>query len=209
MVKKVKKEDIKDCGSTIYELHNMCFFLCLYNALGYNQKDEKNKKLFYDKCKIVAIYLPKTGEMIDTIRDNNAIRILAQHFNVYIKIYPTLNTFMSEYVSDNPVTFGHSGSKQINIIHVGNHYMLLNIDPDKYQNISEKETLELANKARQYEILFIEQINKDAELAHQLQEEYIKEQKHTELAKHLQAKEEQKYKKYLKNIYYQKKKMLN
>jgi hypothetical protein len=192
MVKKVKKEYIKDCGSTIYELHNMCFFLCLYNALGYNQKDEKNKKLFYDKCKVIAIYLPKTGEMIDTVCDSNAIRILAQHFNAYIRIYPTLNTLMSEYISDNPVTFGYSGSKQINIIHVGNHYMLLNIDPDRLTNIHGKETLELANKARQYQTSFIEQMDKDAELAQQLQEEYIKDKKDAELAKQFQDREEQK-----------------
>jgi hypothetical protein len=211
MVKKVKKEDIKDCGSTIYGLHNMCFFLCLYNALGYNQKDDKNKKIFYDKCKIVAIHLPKTGEMIDTVRDSNAIRILAQHFNVYIKIYPTLNTFMSEYISDNPVLFGHlqmqhPGSNTINIIHVGNHYMLLNIDPDKLKTIPGKETLELANKARQYQTSFIEQINKDAELAQQLQEEYIQEQKDTEIAKQFQASEELENKKYLEEIYIQRKK---
>jgi hypothetical protein len=212
MVKKVKKEDIKDCGSTIYGLHNMCFFLCLYNALGYNQKDEKNKKLFYDKCKMVA-----TGKMIDTMRDRNAIRKLAEHLNIYIKIYPTLNTFMSEYISDNPVLFGHSGSKQINIIHVGNHYMLLNIDPDRLQNINEEETLELANKARQYQTSFIEQMDKDAELAHQLQEkddvlatqfQAREELKHkdAELAKQFQAREELEHKKYRRRIYIQEQK---
>jgi len=206
MVKKVKKEYIKDCGSTIYELHNMCFFLCLYNALGYNLKDEKNKKLFYEKCKVIAVHLPKTGEMIDTMHDSNAIRILAQHFNVYIKIYPTLNRFMSEYISDNPITFGHSGSKQINIIHVGNHYMILDIDPDILKIIPEKEKLKLVNKARRYQTSFIEQMNKDAELARQLQEEYIEEQKDSELAKQLQAKEELEHKKYLKKIYYQEQK---
>jgi hypothetical protein len=206
MVKKVNKEDIKDCGSTIYGLHNMCFFLCLYNALGYNQKNQKNKKLFYEKCKVIAIHLPKTGEMIDTMRDSNAIRILAQHFNVYIRIYPTLNTLMSEYISDNPVTFGHLGSKNINIIHVGNHYMILDTDPDRLKNISEQENLELVNKARQYQISFIEQMNKDAELALQLHEEYIKEQKDTELAKQFQAREEDEHKKYLEEMYYQEQK---
>jgi hypothetical protein len=206
MVKKVKKEDIKDCGSTIYGLHNVCFFLCLYNALGYNQKDEKYKKVFYDKCKVIAKQLPKIGEMIDTVRDSNAIRILAQHFNVYIRIYPTLNTFMSEYISDNPVLFGHLSSKQINIIHVGNHYMLLNIDPDRLKNINEKETLELANKARQYQTSFIKQMDKDAELARLLQEEYSQEQKDDVLAKQLQAREEQEHKKYLEEIYYQEQK---
>lgn len=206
MVKKVNKEDIKDCGSAIYGLHNMCFFLCLYNALGYNQKNEKNKKLFYDKCKVVAIHLPKTGEMIDTMRDSNAIRILAQHFNVYIRIYPTLNTLMSEYISDNPVLFGHLGSKTINIIHVGNHFMLLNIDPDKLKNISEQENSELVNKARQYQTSFIEQMDKDAELARQLNEEYIKEQKDDELAKQFQAREEEEHKIYLEKIYYQEQK---
>jgi len=206
MVKTVKKENIKDCGSAIYGLHNMCFFLCLYNALGYNQKDEKNKKLFYEKCKVVAIHLPKIGEMIDTVRDSNAIRILAQHFNVYIRIYPTLNTFMPEYISDNPVPFGHLGSKTINIIHVGNHYMLLNIDPDRLENIPEKETLELAKTARQYQTSFIEQMNKDAELAQQLQEEYIKEQKDAELARQFQAREELEHKKYLEEICIQRQK---
>lgn len=201
MVKKVKKEDIKDCGSSIYGLHNMCFFLCLYNALGYNQKNEKDKKIFYDKCKTVA-----TGKMIDTVRDSNAIRILAQHFNVYIRIYPTLNTFMSEYISDNPVLFGDSGSKQINIIHVGNHYMLLNIDPDRLKTIPEQETSELVNKARRYQTSFIEQMDKDAELARLLQEEYIQEQKDDVLAKQLQAREELKHKKYLEEICIQKQK---
>jgi hypothetical protein len=201
MVKKVKKENIKDCGSTIYGLHNMCFFLCLYNALGYNQKDEKNKKIFYDKCKTVA-----TGKMIDTVCDSNAIRKLAEQLNVYIKIYPTLNTFMSEYISDNPVLFGRSGSKQINIIHVGNHYMLLNIDPDRLENIPEKETLELTNSARQYQTSFIEQMNKDAEIAQQLQEEYIKEQKDAVLAQQFQAKEELEHKKYLEEICIQRQK---
>jgi hypothetical protein len=201
MVKKIKKEDIKDCGSTIYGLHNMCFFLCLYNALGYNQKNEKDKKIFYDKCKVVA-----TGKMIDTVRDSNAIRILAQHFNIYIRIYPTLHTFMSEYISDNPVLFGHLGSKQINIIHVGNHYMLLNIDPDRLQSIPSEETLELANKARQYQTSFIEQMEKDAELARQLQEEYIQQQKDDELAKKIQAREELQHKKILEEICIQKQK---
>lgn len=197
MVKKVKKEDIKDCGSTIYELHNMCFFLCLYNGLGYNQKDEKNKKLFYNKCKVVAKQLPKTGEMIDTMRDSKPIRILALYFNVYIRIYPTLNTLMSEYISDNPVPFGHSESKTINIIHVDNHYMILDTDPDRLQTIPEQETLELVNKAKRQQTLFIEQIDKDAKLARQFQEEYIQEQKDTKIAKQLQASEEQEHKKYL------------
>ncbi len=218
MVKKVKKEEIKDCGSTIYGLHNMCFFLCLYNALGYNQKNEKNKKIFYDKCKTVA-----TGKMIDTVRDSNAIHILAQHFNVYIRIYPTLNTFMPEYISDNPVLFGDFGSKQINIIHVGNHYLLLNIDPDRLKTIPEQETLEFTNKAWLYQTSFVEQIDKDTELARLLQEEYIQEQKDNELAKQFQAREELKqkdnelakqfqareeleHKKYLEKIYYQEKK---
>jgi hypothetical protein len=221
MVKKVKKEDIKDCGSTIDGLHNMCFFLCLYNALGYNQKDEKNKKIFYNKCRVVAKQLPKTGEMIDTVRDSNAIRILAQHFNVYIRIYPTLHTFMSEYISDNPVLFehfqmhqpreasvlrGHSGTKTINIIHVGNHYMLLDIDPDRLKTIPEQETSELVNKARRYQTSFIEQMDKDTELARLLQEEYIQEQKDDVLAKQLQAREKLKHKKYLEEICIQKQK---
>ena len=131
MVKKVESKDIIDCGSTIYGLQNMCFFLCLYKAIGFDQNNEKDKKLFYDKCKIVAYYLPKTGEMIDTLRDRYSICTLARHFNVYIRIFPTLNIHMPQYISDIPVEFGFSGSKKINIIHVGNHYMILNTDPDR------------------------------------------------------------------------------
>jgi hypothetical protein len=155
---------------------------------------------------MVAKQLPKAGEMIDTVRDSNAIRILAQHFNVYIRIYPTLNTLMSEYISDNPVLFGHSGSKTINIIHVGNHYMILDADPDRLQTIPDQETSELVKKARRYQTLFIEHTNKDTELARQLQEEYIQEQKDAEIAKQFQASEEIKHKKHLEEICIQKQK---
>ena len=197
MVKKVESKDIIDCGSTIYGLQNMCFFLCLYKALGFNQNDEKNMQLFYDKCKIVAYYLPKTGEMIDTLRDRYSICTLARHFNVYIRIFPTLNIGTSQYISDIPVEFGLSGSKKINIIHVYNHYMILNTDPDRLSILPENKTLQLVNESRAYQLSFINLINKDMELAKHLQEQYNQEQKDTEIARKIQEREDIRYKQYL------------
>jgi hypothetical protein len=201
MVKKVETKDIIDCGSSIYGLHNMCFFLCLYKALG-----EKDIKLFYEECKVVADKLPKAGEMIDTERDSSSICTLARYFNVYIRIFPTLNICMPQYISDIPVEFGYFGSKKINIIHVGNHYMILNIDPDRLLSLPENKTLQLVNEARVYQTTFMNLISKDEELAKQLQEQYLQEQKDAETARKIQEREDIGHKKYIQEQYLQEQK---
>jgi hypothetical protein len=201
MVKKVETKDIIDCGSTIDGLHNMCFFLCLYKAIG-----GRDIKQFYEECKVVAIKLPKAGEMIDTERDSISICTLARYFNIYIRIFPTLNICMEQYISDIPVEFGYSGSKKIDIIHIGNHYMILNIDPDRLLSLPENKTLELVNQARVYQTTFNNLISKDTELAKQLQEQYLQEQKDAELARKIQERADFEYKQYLQEQYLQEQK---
>jgi hypothetical protein len=140
----------KDCGSTMFvngsKEYNMCFYCCLlflFELIGINNEED-----FYIALKNLAPTLPNPGIMVDTETHNQAIEIIAQYFDVHIKIFTSP---IKDYVlKEHFVSFGNPSSIPIYMYCLKNHYIALFCDPDIPDNcVSEFESLKIITKLKE------------------------------------------------------------
>lgn len=156
MVWKIPKEFIIDCGSAILKsdgsiMHNMCFFLALhYSMILNNIKCLQNKVDFYDFCCRISTLFPKPGTMISTQEHRQAIQTLAQHYDITIRIYTSINIQNYNYICDGVFDEIGSGEKMLYLLCNINHYKVFIQKPESIgKKLEDIECLQIINQTSQ------------------------------------------------------------
>jgi len=130
-----KESDIIDNGQYLDEYGDNACLLCTINS--YLKKKKKNS-LSWNEFKNIGknTECPKEGNMINADVYQNFLHEIAIHLKIKIKIYASI---IPGIISNYSVTIGID-KEIINILLINtNHFVLLNVDPEKLKYISIEE----------------------------------------------------------------------